>query len=160
TRDQHGVVRPVVTRHYDSLRAAAEENGRSRIYLGVHWEFDNQFGQAEGRGIANAVFHAAAEPVLTVAQPFLNQLYHDVLPRRADGAGLLSWTPLLEQGASRSAVVRAIENSVECHRGVVNDRFQALLHRDADAVGMQVFSDFLARGGTTDGLDALIMGSR
>src|SRR5262249_25040897 len=40
TVDQNGVVRPVVTRSFDSFSQAAEENGQSRIYLGIHWSFD------------------------------------------------------------------------------------------------------------------------
>ena len=36
TTDQFGHVRPVVTRSFTSFSQAAEENGQSRIYLGVH----------------------------------------------------------------------------------------------------------------------------
>jgi Ca2+-binding RTX toxin-like protein len=46
---------PGVTRNYSSFSEAAEENGRSRIYLGIHWEFDSQQGQAMGNDIADYV---------------------------------------------------------------------------------------------------------
>lgn len=39
------------TRQYTSLWAAAEEAGMSRIYGGIHWQFDNQAGLAGGAGV-------------------------------------------------------------------------------------------------------------
>jgi hypothetical protein len=47
---------PGVVRSYTSFSQAATENGDSRIYLGVHWRFDDTFGQAAGRQVADAVF--------------------------------------------------------------------------------------------------------
>jgi hypothetical protein len=47
---------PGVTRTFKTFTQAAEENGRSRIYLGIHWEFDNTEGQKLGRQIADFVF--------------------------------------------------------------------------------------------------------
>ncbi|MCJ1253452.1 hypothetical protein MMC24_001263 [Lignoscripta atroalba] len=38
--DQPGTVRTRVTRHFPSLWAAINENALSRIWLGVHWQFD------------------------------------------------------------------------------------------------------------------------
>jgi hypothetical protein len=57
TTDQNGNVRPVVFRSYNSFSQAMEENGQSRIYLGIHWQFDNQQGIALGTDVANYVFH-------------------------------------------------------------------------------------------------------
>ncbi len=42
---------PGVSRSFDSLSAAAEEAGMSRIYGGIHWSFDNTAGLACGREI-------------------------------------------------------------------------------------------------------------
>ena len=40
-KDNHGTVRPQRVRSYaDGLWQAIKENGRSRVYLGVHWLFD------------------------------------------------------------------------------------------------------------------------
>ena len=39
-RDVNGAVRTRHERHFDSIEDAIKENGLSRVYLGVHWEFD------------------------------------------------------------------------------------------------------------------------
>lgn len=57
---------PGVTRAFTRLSAAAEEAGQSRIYGGIHWQYDNQAGLASGRALGEHVFfnllaqHAAA----------------------------------------------------------------------------------------------------
>jgi membrane-associated phospholipid phosphatase len=56
TVDQSGLTRPVVTRSYSSLSQATEENGQSRIYLGIHWSFDKTSGIAQGNAIADQAF--------------------------------------------------------------------------------------------------------
>jgi membrane-associated phospholipid phosphatase len=42
---------PGVTRTFTSLWSAAEEAGVSRIYGGIHWDFDNAAGLALGRAV-------------------------------------------------------------------------------------------------------------
>jgi membrane-associated phospholipid phosphatase len=56
TRDNHGWVRPRLPRSYGSLSQAEEENGQSRIYLGIHWQFDKTAGIAVGHQVADYVF--------------------------------------------------------------------------------------------------------
>lgn len=46
---------PGVIRTYDSFRAAAQEAGMSRIYGGIHWQFDNTEGLAVGKQIGELV---------------------------------------------------------------------------------------------------------
>jgi hypothetical protein len=59
TTDNQGNVRPLIPRTFPSLSAAEEENGQSRIYLGIHWEFDKTAGIAQGRQIADFVWSHA-----------------------------------------------------------------------------------------------------
>jgi hypothetical protein len=56
------LVRPVVERSFSSLSQAEEENGQSRIYLGIHWVFDKTEGIAQGRRVADYVFKHAMQP--------------------------------------------------------------------------------------------------
>ena len=44
-------------------REAEEENGQSRIYLGIHWAFDKTEGIAQGRRVADYVFDHAFLPL-------------------------------------------------------------------------------------------------
>jgi hypothetical protein len=63
TRGSDGVVRPEVTRHFDSLSQAALENAQSRIYLGIHWSFDAVEGVAQGNAVADYVFDHKLRPL-------------------------------------------------------------------------------------------------
>lgn len=62
TRDNGGNVRPFRPRRFQTLSQAEEENGQSRIYLGIHWSFDKTEGITQGRRIANYVFERAFRP--------------------------------------------------------------------------------------------------
>jgi len=63
TRDNHGNVRPLIPRSFSSLSEAEDENGQSRIYLGIHWHFDKTEGIAQGRKVADYVFQHAFTPL-------------------------------------------------------------------------------------------------
>jgi hypothetical protein len=63
TKDNTGGVRPVVPRSFANLSQAEEENGQSRIYLGIHWSFDKTAGIAMGRQVADYVFDNAFLPI-------------------------------------------------------------------------------------------------
>jgi len=59
TRANDGSVRPLLPRSFRTLSQAEEENGQSRIYLGIHWSFDKTEGIVQGRRIARYVFRNA-----------------------------------------------------------------------------------------------------
>jgi len=62
TRDNNGNIRPYRPRSFSTLSQAEEENGQSRIYLGIHWSFDKTEGIALGRRVGDYVFDHAFTP--------------------------------------------------------------------------------------------------
>ncbi len=52
-----GTTRPFAPRSFTSLSQAEEENGQSRIYLGIHWSQDKVAGINQGRQVADYVFN-------------------------------------------------------------------------------------------------------
>ena len=62
TRDHEGNIRPYRPRSFSTFSQAEEENGQSRIYLGIHWTFDKVQGIALRRNVGNYVFDHAFTP--------------------------------------------------------------------------------------------------
>ena len=56
TRDNDGVCPSAHPAQVQPLSQAEEENGQSRIYLGIHWAFDKTAGIDQGRSIADDVY--------------------------------------------------------------------------------------------------------
>lgn len=63
TKDKDGNVRPLKPRTFSSLSQAEEENGQSRIYLGIHWSFDKTEGIALGHRVADYIWEHIFLPV-------------------------------------------------------------------------------------------------
>jgi hypothetical protein len=62
TRANDGSIRPYMPRSFSTFSQAEEENGQSRIYLGIHWSFDKVEGIAQGRHVADYVFDHTFAP--------------------------------------------------------------------------------------------------
>jgi hypothetical protein len=60
TQDPHA---PGVTRTFSSFTKAALENGRSRVYLGVHFQWDADHGFHSGSALAEHVFDNVLTPI-------------------------------------------------------------------------------------------------
>lgn len=159
TRDQNDLVRPVATRTYTSFSQAAEENGQSRIYLGIHWAFDKNQGIAQGSAIADFVSQHALQPLSQSGQ-FVNQLYRELLGRNGEQAGLEYWVGLLAHGASRTQVAAGIQNSLEYRSRGIEQTYQRLLDRGSDLQGMSYFLGLLGAGGTFEQIERTIYGSQ
>src|SRR5262249_38212159 len=54
---------PGLPRTFTSLSQASLENAESRIYMGVHWQFDADIGIASGNFVANDIFAEMFQPV-------------------------------------------------------------------------------------------------
>ena len=52
-----------LTRTFDSFSEAALENGRSRVLLGVHWQFDADLGYLTGTQTGQFIFANALAAV-------------------------------------------------------------------------------------------------
>jgi hypothetical protein len=64
TVDQNGHPRPLLPRSYNYFSQMAGECAQSRIYLGIHWQFDAVEGIRSGDGIGDYVFTHALWPLL------------------------------------------------------------------------------------------------
>ncbi|MFA5983666.1 MAG: phosphatase PAP2 family protein [Methylococcaceae bacterium] len=62
-KDNSGKIRPLKPRSFTSLSDAEEENGQSRIYLGIHWNSDKVGGITQGNNVANYVYSHAFRPL-------------------------------------------------------------------------------------------------
>lgn len=62
-RGPTGDTRPRVDRTFASFTEAEQENGRSRIWLGIHWQFDANAGIAQGNAIADYVLANALQKI-------------------------------------------------------------------------------------------------
>jgi hypothetical protein len=65
---------PDVVRSYAGFWAAAQEAGRSRIYGGIHYEFDNQEGLRSGRAVSDYIAQHFLLPVESSALTSRTQL--------------------------------------------------------------------------------------
>ena len=62
-KDPKGNLMPLWTRHFQSFHEAEAENAKSRVYLGIHWQFDANMGIQQGNKVGDYVFNNAFRPV-------------------------------------------------------------------------------------------------
>ncbi len=60
---------PGVTRNFTSFSQAMAENGRSRVYLGIHWNFDDTLGQLAGSQVAMSIMQGQFIAAQAVPEP-------------------------------------------------------------------------------------------
>jgi hypothetical protein len=61
--DNPTIPRPLDPHSYKSFSEAETENAQSRIYMGIHWQFDADQGIIQGNRVADYVFAHAFRPV-------------------------------------------------------------------------------------------------
>lgn len=63
TLDNTGAPRALVPMSFTNLSQAEFENGRSRVYLGIHWNFDSELGIKLGNEIASWISSRVLRPL-------------------------------------------------------------------------------------------------
>ena len=61
-RNDKGVLQPYLPQYFPNLTSAEKQNGESRIWIGVHWQFDDDMGVLEGRSVGDWVYTHAFLP--------------------------------------------------------------------------------------------------
>jgi hypothetical protein len=95
----------------------------------------------------------------TPDQAFVTNVYHDLLNRSIEPAGLAYWMSQIEAGLARSQLVAEIEASGEYRDDVVKSLYEKYLHRAAEPAALDAGSKLLAQGTTDEQLAAAIVGS-
>lgn len=62
-KDADGKTRPLRPLRFDSLTEAESRNAESRVYMGVHWQFDADAGIVQGNHVADWVWGHAFLPI-------------------------------------------------------------------------------------------------
>jgi len=62
-KDVNGNIRPLIPEHFPSFTEAEKENAQSRIFMGIHWQFDADDGISQGNLVGDFVFANAFQPV-------------------------------------------------------------------------------------------------
>ncbi len=78
--------------------------------------------------------------------PWLGGVYHDVLGRAPDPAGLAVWSQTAQSGVPRTAVALSIVDSPEADARLVSAVYRDLLKRNPDPVGLVTWVSAVERG--------------
>ncbi|HXT59186.1 MAG TPA: DUF4214 domain-containing protein [Pirellulales bacterium] len=92
-------------------------------------------------------------------QAFITSIYHNLLNRAADSAGMAYWSAQLDAGFARSRFITDIESSNEYRNDEVQSLYEQYLHRSADPAALAADSRLLAHGMTNEQLATIIISS-
>jgi hypothetical protein len=81
---------------------------------------------------------------------FVQGLYHSVLGRDAEPAGLTFWVQQVQGGGSRAAVVAGFWTAPEHRQLQVQEYYRTLLHRDAEPGGLAFHTQEFVTGGCSE----------
>jgi hypothetical protein len=95
----------------------------------------------------------------TPEQRFVANIYHDLLGRTAEAAGLAYWSGQLDSGLTRGQFIADVQHSGEYLQDVVNSLYQHYLHRSAEPSVLGADVNLLAGGLTDEQLASVLVGS-
>ena len=160
TKDQNGIARPLVPRSYTSFTQAMVENAQSRIYLGIHFQFDANNGIKQGSDIGNWVFGHVGQRAMSDTEAYVNKAYRDLTGENPNRNTLANLTADLDAAQTPTQVLSAIEHTDAYRTHVVTTEFLQLLGRVPTAKELKSNSVFLKRTGSQEKLEAQLMGTK
>jgi hypothetical protein len=96
----------------------------------------------------------------TKNQLFVERAYHDLLGRLPDETGLAGFANALDQNTQTTAqVADSITGGAEFHSIETRQQYRALLHHDADALGLNAWVNALGGGATVEQMQSDLAGS-
>jgi len=115
-------------------------------------------------GTHTRYYYSTAPVTVTVAPvphptEYITQLYHDLLGRTPDPAGLASWVAVLQAGASRATVATAFTSSREYDGDIVDGFYVTYLGRHSDPGGLNDWVNLMQGGYNAEQIRAGILGS-
>jgi uncharacterized delta-60 repeat protein len=114
---------------------------------------------ADADGAFAAVRYTTDDPLPSINQRFVAQIYLDLLSRPAESAALSGWGSILDQGVPRQVVTHLVEESPEFTADRVRFFYSTYLHRQPDSQGLAAWVSYLEAGGTNEGLSTLLVSS-
>ncbi|MCI0461199.1 MAG: Ig-like domain repeat protein [Gemmataceae bacterium] len=120
----------------------------------------NSAGQDVGPAQTFTLIAQGIDFASTPLEVFVYQVYFDLLGRKPDPEGMAFWTQSLEQGLSRSEMVRQVTSSAEYRIALIGDLYRRYLGREADPAGRNSWLRFLGAGNSVDQMKAIMLGSR
>jgi hypothetical protein len=145
--NQYGDILNLAPRTFTHFSDAADENAQSRIYIGVHFDFDKEQGVIEGYHIADYDFNHELQPLHGSQNGIADNILNTVLvPHMADDfaheLATIGWNPGAPGGTAAGITVNGV--GVQSSNGLGSgglplsdsSSFGAAALQPATAVGM------------------------